>query len=202
MSTHQLARLIKKYGIGPRMKRIDEKTPRGYLLSDLQPLFIRYTTRKESLPPGTPLQSDTVTQKGDNLQPEKELGVCHSDSVCHSGGVQSDTRHKSDTDKNTVNSLLQKDLFSGVSLCHSGGGNAGNEDLLHQLKTCGYALVHSEILGEDVFVTAGEHWPTEAKSSGHVVYTFDEMAMLRDESPERIRTLHMIKRAFDGQIVQ
>jgi len=201
ISTHQLAHLIKKYGVGPRTKWIDGKVLRGYLLSDLEPLFIRYTTKK-SFFSGTPLQSARVQGKGANLQPEKELDALHFPCTLHSGGVQSARCKESARNKNDVNSLPEKDLFSDLAPLHSGGGGAGKENLLYQLKTCGFALVHSEILGEDVFVTDGEHWPTEEKSGGHVVYTFDEMAMLRDESPERIRTLHIIKRAFDGQIVR
>ncbi|MBA7477128.1 hypothetical protein ES707_12526 [subsurface metagenome] len=202
ITTCQLARLIKKYGVVPRTKRIDGKTPRGYLLSELEPLFIRYTAREGSLSPDIPLQGETVKQKGANLQREKELEVFHPDSVFYPEGVQGKTRNKGKTEKNNVNSLSQKDLFSGVSLFHPVGGDSGNEELLHQLQTHGFALVHSEIFDEDIFVTAGEHWPEGPKSPGHVVYTFDEMAMFEGESPERMRKLHTIKKAFDGQIVQ
>ena len=202
ISTHQLAHLIKKYGVGPRTKWIDGKVLRGYLLSDLEPLFIRYTAREGSLSSGTPLQSARVQGKGANLQPEKELDALHSGCTLHSGGVQSARCKESARNKNDVNSLPEKDLFSDLAPLHSGGGGAGNEDLLYQLKTCGFALVHSEILGEDVFVTDGEHWPTEAKKRGQVVYTFDEMAMLEGERPEKMRKLHMIKKAFEGEIVR
>ncbi len=121
ISTHQLAHLIKKYGVGPRTKWIDGKVLRGYLLSDLEPLFIRYTTKK-SFFSGTPLQSARVQGKGANLQPEKELDALHFPCTLHSGGVQSARCKESARNKNDVNSLPEKDLFSDLAPLHSGGG--------------------------------------------------------------------------------
>ncbi|MBA7608317.1 hypothetical protein ES703_15494 [subsurface metagenome] len=188
----QLARLIKKYGVQPKVKWLNGKATRGYLSSDLEPLFIRYTAREGCPGPGTPFQSVRPLEQGVNLLPQKKLDPLHFGNI-------------KVLDKDNpleANYLLQKDLFSGLAALHSVRGDSGMDKLLYQLKTHGYALVHSEILGEDVFVTDGEHWPEGPKSPGHVVYTFDEMAMLEGESPEKMRKLHMIKKAFDGQIVQ
>jgi len=48
ISTHQLAKLLRRFHVFPRPMRIGDETPRGYLLSDFTEAFARYLSEYRS----------------------------------------------------------------------------------------------------------------------------------------------------------
>jgi putative DNA primase/helicase len=76
ISTNQLAKLLRRFGIMPRAIRICDETPRGYLVSDFREAFDRY------LPPSPTSGCNTATTPeniGDSRisEPQHETGMLH-----------------------------------------------------------------------------------------------------------------------------
>ncbi len=49
ISTHQLAKLLRRFHVSPRAIRVGDETPRGYLLADFTEAFARYLSESPSL---------------------------------------------------------------------------------------------------------------------------------------------------------
>jgi hypothetical protein len=60
--------------------------------------------------------------------------------------------------------------------------------------------VTSKLLGEDVLWLADGVEPPEG--TGLVVYRESELHLLAGKTPERLRAIHLAKRAIDGEVIQ
>lgn len=63
----------------------------------------------------------------------------------------------------------------------------------------GWLAIHSEHLGE-VVITARDEQAAADAPAGAVVYTADEIELLRDVTPDELRQVHEAKKFWNGRI--
>ena len=68
--------------------------------------------------------------------------------------------------------------------------------------SCGpYATRWSALLGEDIYFVSNERL-LEKVPEGFAIYTAKELRALRCSTKEQLKRIHMIKREFDGEVIE
>jgi len=76
------------------------------------------------------------------------------------------------------------------------------EMLLSEFARAGdWARVHSEILNEEI-AFAADNADVHAIPEGTMVYCAAELARLNGVEPEQLKSIHRVKKVFDGEVVE
>lgn len=181
LTKRQLAILLKQYDITPKTLRIGGVLHKGYLYSDLEPAFIRYT----------------VTEH-DNCLQDIEM-ECYTSVTDHDNVTDRNvTRNRTVTPENEVISLFDKEKDTSVTdVTDQMGGIAAMEQ---QIEERGYIVVKSEALRGEHIIIARDPDRIPERWKGSVVYSPDELSRLQHVQPGQLLQVHATKKVFHGQI--
>lgn len=172
VSAHRLAKLLKPYGIYPRMIRFSEGVSRGYLKADFEDAWERYV-------PETDPKCNTATIAGQT-----------ANSKCNINDFQNS---KNDTLNSDVTLLRFQNVTGEEKIEKEGGEIASNKDieatiqgLIKSLEGgASYACAYCHEIGRTIRVAKDNH--PQKSSLKHPFFTFSELKKLKNMDGETLK---------------